>query len=94
MTHAVVYYQSGAVSVENYSATQPPWLFAPSSSNGLANVKQRRGVQVFGDLVGVAHYSGGGLTLEQVEHLVPAKTCDGPKGACYEVHGQTIRFPA
>lgn len=93
LVHGVVMYQSGAVYVEDFGATQPLWLFAPSSSNGLATLKQKRDVQVFTDLVGVAHYNAGWLTLEQIDRLTPAKTCDGPKGACWEVDGHQIEFP-
>lgn len=41
MVHAVVVYQSGALYVEDFGATQPLWLFAPSASNGLANLLSR-----------------------------------------------------
>jgi beta-lactamase regulating signal transducer with metallopeptidase domain len=94
MIHAVVSFQSGAVYVEDFQATQPLWLFAPSTSNGLANLKHKRDVHIFDDLVGVAHYTGVQLTLEQIRQLTPARSCEGPKGSCYEVKGQTIRFPA
>jgi beta-lactamase regulating signal transducer with metallopeptidase domain len=94
MVHAVVSFQSGSVYVEDFQATQPLWLFAPSTSNGLADLKHKRDVHIFDDLVGVAHYTGVQLTLEQVRHLAPATSCDGPKGSCYQVDGQSIRFPA
>lgn len=94
MPHAVVSFQGGAVYVEDFNATRPLWLFVPSTTNGLTDLKHKRDVQVFSDLVGVAHYTGLRLTLEQILQLVPARRCDGPKGACYEVNGQKIEFPA
>lgn len=94
MLHGVVSFQGGAVYVEDFNARWPLWLFAPSTTNGLADLKHKRDVQVFSDLVGVAHYNAGRLTLEQIPKLVPARSCDGPKGSCYEANGQTIRFPA
>jgi hypothetical protein len=93
MAHGVVAFQSGSVYVEDFGATQPLWLFAPSTSNGLATYRWKRDLTVFSDLVGSAHYGAGWLTLEQVPQLRPAKSCDGPKGACYEVNGRKIEFP-
>lgn len=94
MVHGVVAFQSGAVYVEDFQARQPRWLFAPSTTKGLANHRHLPDVRVLDDLVGVSHYTGVRLTLEQVRQLVPARSCDGPKGSCYEVDGQSIRFPA
>jgi len=94
MVHSVVAFQSGAVYVEDFQARHPRWLFAPSTTNGLANQRHLPDVQMLRDLVGVAHYTGVRLTLEQVRQLLPAPSCDGPKGSCYEVDGQSIRFPA
>jgi beta-lactamase regulating signal transducer with metallopeptidase domain len=91
--HAVVGFQSGALYIEDFGARQPLWLFAPSTSTGLSSLKQKRDLTVFSNLVGVAHYDAGWLTLEQVRRLVPAKRCDGPKGACYELNGRRIEFP-
>src|SRR5262249_12725110 len=66
MAHAVVSFQSGAVYVEDFGATQPLWLFRPSTSNGLSSLRWKRDLTVFSDLVGSAHYGAGWLTLEQV----------------------------
>jgi beta-lactamase regulating signal transducer with metallopeptidase domain len=94
LVHAIVVFQRGAVYVEDFGATRPLWLFALSNSNGLAGLKKKREVTVFSDLVGVAHYNSGWLTLEQVPQLVAATGCDGPKGACFELNGKRIEFPA
>lgn len=91
MANGIVSYQSGTVFVEGIGAGK--LLFAPSTSKGLVTMRQKQGVQTLTDLVGVAHYSGQSLTLEQVDRLAPAPRCDGPKGACYEVNGQAIEFP-
>jgi hypothetical protein len=48
----------------------------------------------FDRIVGVAHYRGTVIPLEQVRNLKPASRCDGPVGSCYVARGVSIEFPA
>jgi hypothetical protein len=93
MAHGIVVFQSGALYVEDFLALQPLlWIGAPSSP-GLPYYKRKRDVSVIDQLLGISHYTGSPLTLEQVEGLKPASRCDGPAGSCFEVGGKTIEFP-
>jgi hypothetical protein len=93
MAHGIVVYQSGALYVEDFLARQPLLWIGTPSSKGLAGLKRKRDVTVLDQLIGISHYKGNPLTLEQVAGLKPASRCDGPAGSCYEVGGHRVEFP-
>jgi hypothetical protein len=93
MAHGVIGFQSGALYIEDYLARAPRiWVGAPESK-GLAALKTLPDVRVVHDIVGIAHFTGLQLTLEQLARLRPAARCEGVPGSCYEVDGQLIEFP-
>jgi len=94
LAHANVQYHSGALWIANYLTRDAPYLFASDKSPYLARDNPFNKARKIDDLIGVAHYGTGWLTLEQIESLKPAATCEGPRGACYEAGGGTIEFPA
>jgi len=93
MRHGVIAFKAGAVHVSDFLERQPLLLFRPVSSRKLWDLPTDRQTTVIDDLVGIAHYGRGQLTLEQVPRLIPSARCDGPKGACYEVGSLKIQFP-
>jgi len=95
MLHGIVVYQSGAVYVEDFLATQPLLWFGTPTTRGVESMKHRYkvDVSVIDDVLGIAHYVGHKLTLEQVAKLRPASVCAGPAGSCFEVDGQRLEFP-
>jgi len=95
MLHGIVNYQSGAVYVEDFLATQPLLWFGTPTTRGLESMKHRYklNVSVIDDVLGIAHYVGHKLTLEQVAKLRPASVCAGPPRSCFETDGLRVEFP-
>ncbi|MFI5229369.1 MAG: M56 family metallopeptidase [Gemmatimonadales bacterium] len=89
---ARVFYQNNAVFVENRATTELPVVFGGLASFEIAHLP--RPVIRFDRIVGVAHYRGTVIPLEQVRNLKPASRCDGPVGSCYVARGVSIEFPA
>lgn len=89
---ARVIFHGNAVFVENRASTAIPYLFGAAFSRRLDSLP--RPMVRFNDLVGIAHYRAPVVTLEEVKDVKPAATCDGPKGACYQVNGRKFEFPA
>jgi hypothetical protein len=94
MLHATVAYQSGAVYIDNLLVRQPRlWLGTPSTRGLRESLKRLPEVTFIDDVLGITHYAGHKLTLEQVAQLKPASVCAGPAGSCYEVEGLRVEFP-
>jgi len=94
MLHATVAYQSGAVYVDNVLARQPRlWLGTPTTRGLREFLKGVAEVSFIDDVLGIAHYAGHKLTLEQVAKLRPASVCAGLSGSCFEVEGLRVDFP-
>jgi len=95
MLHGIVVYQSGAVYVEDFLATQPLLWFGTPTTRGVESMKHRYkvDVSVIDDVLGIAHYVRHKLTLEQVAKLRPSSVCAGPAGSCFEVDGLRVEFP-
>jgi beta-lactamase regulating signal transducer with metallopeptidase domain len=93
MEHGVLSFQSGALYIEDYLAPAPRIWVGARDSKGLAELKTLPDVRVIYDIVGIAHYAGLRLTLEQLARLRPVARCDALPGSCYEVDGHRIEFP-
>jgi hypothetical protein len=94
MLHATVVYQSGAVYIDNLLVRQPRlWLGTPTTRGLREFLRGVAEVSFIEDVLGIAHYAGHKLTLEQVAQLKPASVCAGPAGSCYEVEGLRVEFP-
>jgi hypothetical protein len=93
MLHGIVNYQSGAVYVEDFLALQPLLWFGTQTMRGLDDLKRKRDVSIIDDVLGIAHYAGHKLTLEQVAKLKPVSVCAGPPGSCFEADGRRVEFP-
>jgi beta-lactamase regulating signal transducer with metallopeptidase domain len=94
MLHATVAYQSGAVYVDNLLVREPRlWLGTPTTKGLREFLRGVAEVSFIEDVLGIAHYAGHKLTLEQVAQLRSASVCAGPAGSCYEVEGLRVEFP-
>jgi hypothetical protein len=94
MLHATVAYQSGALYVDNLLLRQPRlWLGTPTTRGLREFLQGVAEVSFIDDVLGIAHYAGHKLTLEQVATLKPARACAGLAGSCFEVEGLRVEFP-
>jgi hypothetical protein len=90
-----VEYSHGALRVVGKDGRQPLLFLvlsvpADSVSRFYTGVERR-----FDRSIGLSHYSGWhGLRLGRLTALRASASCDGPPGACVEVDGIRIRFPA
>jgi hypothetical protein len=88
-------YTGGVLRVIGKDGRQPLlFVVQPAASESLAQF-DTRSARLFDRSIGLSHYTGWhGLRVARLNSLRPSARCDGSPGACVEVDGIHIEFPA
>ncbi|HJP86124.1 MAG TPA: hypothetical protein VJ852_09055 [Gemmatimonadaceae bacterium] len=87
-------YSPGVLRVVNQEGPKV-LLFVVPNVAASRDLKAGPGSRVFDHAIGLSHYAGwSGLRVARLNSLRSSAQCDGPAGACVEVDGIRIQFPA
>jgi hypothetical protein len=90
-----VEYRGGFLRVVGKDGRQPLLFLVMSAGDKRMSQLETRDERRFSHSIGLSHYTGWrGLRVTRLNALHASAQCDGPPGACVEVDGIHIEFPA